>query len=306
MRKKCLEMVHSLAREDERVFFVGSDLGYRTLAEFQEELPGRFVMAGISEAGAVGLAAGLALEGKIPFVNTIATFLCRRAFEQVAVDLCMHDLPVRLIGNGGGVVYAPLGSTHLAIEDIAAMRSLPNMTIVCPADAEEMERFMEKSLEWPHPIYIRLGKGYDPIVTSPEHDFEIGKAQQYRDGGDVLLVTTGVCLGPCLEAADAMVDMGIGCSVLHMPTVKPLDEQALVANAEKVKAVVTVEEHTVVGGLGSAVAETLMEAGGVARAFKRIGLPDVFPDHYGTQKEIMARYGISAEQIVSTCQGLIG
>ncbi|MDC0335706.1 transketolase [Pseudodesulfovibrio sp.] len=306
MRKKCLEMVHELARRDERIFFVGSDLGFGTLKEMQEELPDRFIMEGICEQNAVGLAAGLALEGKIPFVNTIATFIVRRALEQVAMDACLHDLPIRLIGNGGGVVYAPLGSTHLAVEDIALMRALPNMTIVCPADAEEMERFMETTLDWPHPIYIRLAKGYDPIVTDPSHEFKIGKAYAYGQAGDVLLVTTGVGLRFCKDAVEQLAAVGVTASTLYMPTVKPLDVEALCAATGKSRVVLSVEEHSIIGGLGSAVAETLMEAGLGNVAFRRIGLPDVYPDHYGTQHQIMERYGIWPEAIIATVKALLG
>ena len=306
MRKKCLQMVHELARKDERVFFVGSDLGFGTLKEMQDEFPDRFIMEGISEQNTVGLAAGLALEGKIPYVNTIATFIVRRAFEQVAMDACLHDLPLRLIGNGGGLVYAPLGSTHLAVEDIALMRALPNMTIVCPADAEEMERFMETTLDWPHPIYIRLAKGYDPIVTDPSHGFEIGKAYSYGEGSDALLVTTGVGLRFCKDAVELLKQDGVNASILYMPTVKPLDEESLCEAASKVKVVVSVEEHTIIGGLGSAVAETLMEAGQGGVKFKRIGVPDIFPDHYGTQHKIMERYGIWPDGIVGTVKELLG
>lgn len=305
MRKKCLDMVHELARRDERVFFVGSDLGFGTLREMQEEFPDRFIMEGICEQHTVGLAAGLALEGKIPFVNTIATFIVRRALEQVAMDACLHDLPVRFIGNGGGLVYAPLGSTHLAVEDIALMRALPNMAIVCPADAEEMERFMETTLDWPHPIYIRLAKGYDPVVTNPDHEFAIGKSYRYGKKKDALLVTTGVGLRVCKDAVDLLEKNGIGASILYMPTVKPLDAEGLCDAVAGRKAVVTVEEHTILGGLGSAVAETLMEAGLGGVPFKRIGLPDVFPDHYGTQHQIMARYGIWPNGIVSTVKTLL-
>ncbi len=304
MRKKCLEMVHELAREDERITFIGSDLGFNTLDDFRQELPGQFFVEGINEQNVVGMSAGMALEGRIPYVNTIATFFVRRAFEQIAMDLCLHDLPVRLIGNGGGVVYAPLGSTHLAVEDIALMRTLPNMTIVCPADAEEMERFMRVSVDWPHPIYIRLAKGYDPIVTNPDVPFEIGKGVMYREGGDVLLVTTGIGLRVCRAAADLMAEQGIEASILHLPTVKPLDTDAIIKAAGNVKAVIAVEEHTVIGGLGSAIAETLMEAG-VARPFKRVGIPDVFPDHYGTQNLIMERYGIWPEPLVETAKALL-
>src|SRR6266705_2239124 len=142
MRKTSLDMVYELARKDKRVFFIGSDLGIGTLKQFKEEMPERFFMEGVSEANIVGMAAGLALEGKIVYINTIATFLTRRCFEQVALDLCLHKANVRLIANGGGVVYAPLGPTHEAIEDIAIFRALPNMTIIAPGDANEMRRFM--------------------------------------------------------------------------------------------------------------------------------------------------------------------
>ncbi len=157
MRRACLDMVHELAKRDPRVVFVGSDLGPGVLDEMKKEMPDRFYMEGVSEQALIGIAAGLAMEGFIPYVNTIATFITRRCYEQVAVDLCLHNLPVRLIANGGGLVYAPLGPTHQAIEDIAIMRALPNMTVVAPADAEEMRRFMDHTLDWKRPIYIRLG-----------------------------------------------------------------------------------------------------------------------------------------------------
>src|SRR5688500_12796434 len=163
-------------------------------------MPERFFMEGVSEAHIIGMAAGMALEGSIVYVNTISTFITRRCFEQVAVDLCLHKLPVRLIGNGGGTVYAPLGPTHLAIEDIAIMRALPNMTVVCPTDAEEMKRFMAKSIDWPGPIYIRLAKGGDPIVSRPQDGFEIGRAILLREPRDVLIVATGVAVNRALKA----------------------------------------------------------------------------------------------------------
>ncbi|ADU62981.1 MAG: transketolase [Pseudodesulfovibrio sp.] len=304
MRKKCLDMVHELARRDGRVVFIGSDLGFKTLDAFREELPDQFFIEGISEQNVVGMAAGMALEGRIPYVNTIATFIVRRALEQVAMDLCLHDLPVRLIGNGGGLVYAPLGSTHLAVEDIALMRALPNMTVVCPADAEEMERFMDVSVDWPHPIYIRLAKGYDPVVTDPSVPFVIGRGQMYRQGGDVLLATTGIGLRVCLEAAEILDRQGVNASVLHLPTVKPLDTELLLRAVGGVRAVVCVEEHTVIGGLGSAIGETMLEAG-LFRPFRRVGVPDVFPDHYGTQELIMERYGIWPEPVAETALDLL-
>jgi len=165
MRKTCLNVVHELAQKDPRVFFIGSDLGVGTLDAFKKEFPDRFFMEGVSEANIIGMAAGLAFEGKIPYVNTIATFFARRGFEQIVLDLCLHRARVRLIANGGGMVYAPLGPTHEAIEDMAVLRAIPGMTIVAPADADEMRRLMLKSLDYDGPMYIRLAKGGDPIVT---------------------------------------------------------------------------------------------------------------------------------------------
>ena len=187
MRKTCLDMVYELAKQDERVVFVGSDLGVDTLNQFRDEMPERFFMEGVSEQNLIGVAAGLALEGFIPYVNTIATFITRRCYEQVAVDLCLHNLPVKLIANGGGLVYAPLGPTHLAIEDLAIMRALPRMTAVAPCDAEEMRRFMPHTLGLEGPCYIRLAKGGDEVVSDEDFGFTIGKAIMMREPGDVLL-----------------------------------------------------------------------------------------------------------------------
>ena len=172
MRKTCLDMVYELAKRDDRVLFVGSDLAPDLLTQMKTEMPDRFFMEGIAEANVFGMSAGLAMEGYIPFVNTIGTFIYRRAFEQITVDICLHNLPVRMIGNGGGYVYAPLGPTHQATEDIACMRALPNMTVVAVCDAEEMRRFMDCSLDWPQPIYIRLGKGGEQIVDGSQTTFK--------------------------------------------------------------------------------------------------------------------------------------
>ena len=306
MRRKCLDMVYEMAKKDDRIFFIGSDLGFETLKEFREAIPERFIMEGINESHAVGMASGLAMEGKIVYVNTIATFLTRRCFEQVVLDMCMHKINVRLIGNGGGLVYAPLGSTHLAFEDIAIFRALPNMTIVAPADADEMERFMPLTVDYPGPIYIRLAKGYDPIVTNDNTKFEIGKGIPMRKGRDGLIVTTGIGLRISLAAVDILARKGINIAILHLHTIKPLDREKLIEMADPVRAIVSVEEHTIIGGLGSAVAEVLAEADfNKAKRFRRIGIPDVFPDQYGSQDSLMARYKITSDGIVKVIQELL-
>ena len=304
MRKRSLDMVHTLARRDERVVFIGSDLSPNLLGEMKKEFPSRYYMEGIAEANVIGMAAGMAMEGFIPYVNTIATFITRRCYEQVAVDLCLHDLPVRLIGNGGGYVYAPLGPTHQAIEDIAIMRALPHMTVTAVCDAEEMARLMDATLDWPHPIYIRLGKGGDPVISKPERGFAIGKAidmiDEEKGASDVLLVATGVATTQALKAAGALAADGIRCRLLHVHTVKPLDSDAILDAARSTRLVVTVEEHSLVGGLGSAVLEALADKlTGPLPPVKRLGIPDRFSVHYGSQQAPMEDCHIDAKSIGS-------
>jgi transketolase len=306
MRKRCLDEVYELAKKDERIVFIGSDLGVGTLDRFKNEFPDRFFMEGVSEANLVGMAAGLALEGKIVYVNTIATFLTRRCFEQNVLDLGLHNANVRLIANGGGVVYAPLGPTHLAIDDIAIMRAIPNMTVVAPCDANEMARLMPLTVEHKGPVYIRLGKGGDPIVSTDAAPFEIGRAISIIQGDDALLVSTGITLKIALDAAAGLQAQGISAGVLHMPTVKPLDVGAFLAHAAPVEAIVTIEEHSVIGGLGGALAEIVAEAAfDPAKRFKRIGIPDVFPHGYGSQATMMSQCGITAERTMIVVRELL-
>jgi transketolase len=265
----------------------------------KNELPDQFFMEGVSEQYIIGMAAGLAMEGFIPYVNTIATFLTRRCYEQVAVDLCMHDLPVRLIANGGGGVYAPLGPTHLAIEDLAIMRALPNMAVVAPCDADEMNRLMMSTLEWPHPIYIRLARGGDPIVSKDEFGFELGKSIKMKNGADGLFVTTGVMTQLALETADILKADGIDVGVLHVHTIKPFDAAGVISAIEGVKAVVTVEEHIVNGGLGSAVLESCSELRPeLLPKISRVGIPDKFATEYGSQSSLLKHWGITSGKLV--------
>ncbi len=301
MRETSLKMVHELAKKDPRVVFVGSDLGAGALDAMRKEMPERFFMEGVSEAAIIGMAAGLAMDGYIPYVNTIATFITRRCYEQVAVDLCLHNLPVRLIANGGGMVYAPLGPTHMAIEDIAIMRALPNMSVVAVADAEEMKRFMAATLEHPSPIYIRLAKGGDPVVTRPEHGFTLGKAIELKAAGRVGFITTGVMASRALAASEIMAKTNTPAGVLHMPTVKPLDDGAVLALAAKVERLVTVEEHSRIGGLGSAVSELLTDKG-VRTPLLRLALPDQFPEDYGSQEHLLEQAGLSPAAIAEAAQ----
>jgi len=298
MRKTVLDMVCELSKANKDIFFIGSDLSPDLLKQFKEAMPERSFMEGISEANLIGMAAGLALERKIVYVNTIATFLTRRCFEQIVVDLCLHNVNVRLIGNGGGLVYAPLGPTHQAIDDIGILRTIPNMTILAPCDANEMKRLVIQTVDYKGPIYIRVAKGGDPIV-SRDTLIEIGKAVLVREGKDGLIVTTGITLKIALEAAKELEKDGINVSVLHYHTVKPFDKEALIKYSN-VPLIVSVEEHTVIGGLGGVVAEASAELG---RKVKRIGIPDVFAEHYGSQESLMEEFGITKEGIVRVMKG---
>ena len=299
MRKAAIDAVHALARRDPRVVFVGSDLGAGVLDAMREEMPDRFFMEGVSEQAIIGMAAGLAMDGYVPYVNTIATFLSRRCYEQIAIDLCLHNLPVRLLASGGGAVYAPLGPTHMAIEDIAILRALPNMTVVAPVDAPEMQRVMEASLELPGPLYVRIAKGGDPVVSEASRGFAFGRAIVMREPGDVVFVATGVMTTAALSAAQLLADRGIGAGVLHAHTIKPLDAAAIAAAAAPATLVVSVEEHVLTGGLGSAVAETLADAS-VVKPLLRLGLPDRYSRLYGSQAAVLADAGLEPEGIART------
>lgn len=307
MRKSALDAVYDLAKKDKRVVFIGSDLGAGAMDKFRKEMPDRFFMEGVAEQNIIGMAAGLAMDGFIPYVNTIATFLTRRCYEQIAVDLCMHNLPVRLIATGGGMVYAPLGPTHIAIEDMAILRALPNMTVTAPTDAPEATRLVNATLNVPGPVYVRLAKGGDPVVSRESDGFAIGKSILLRKPQDVLFIANGVMVNRCLTASDSLQGRGIGAGVLNVHTLKPLDEEGILAAARGARLVVTVEEHTLMGGLGSAVSEVFMRRlGRAAPQLVTLGIPDVFTEKYGSQDYLLEQYGLQPAQIANTAAAAIG
>ncbi len=306
MRRTCMHEIYLLAKRDQRVVFVGSDIGAGTLDEFKKEMPDRFLMEGISEGHLVGMMAGMALSGKIPYMNTIATFITRRCYEQVLLDAGLHNVKIRLVGSGGGSVYAPLGPTHLALEDIAITRVIPNMTVVAPCDAEEMKRLMPQTLDMPGPMYIRLAKGGDPVISRPDLPFKIGRAITLERGKDVLIISTGIATKVALDASHLLKNKGISTTVIHLHTLKPVDRETLLDAMSSARVVLSVEEHTVIGGLGSIVAEVLSEAGfRDPKKFGRIGFPDTFIHRYGSQNFLMSHYGITAEKTTDAAMRLL-
>ena len=298
MRKTSLNCVGELAKINKDVVFIGSDLGPGVLDEMKHNNPERFFMEGVSEQHIIGMAAGMAMEGFIPYVNTIATFLTRRCYEQIAVDLCLHDLPVKLIANGGGAVYAPLGPTHLAIEDIAILRTLPNMTVLSPCDADEMKRLMKASLDWQHPMYIRLAKGGDKIVSLDDKGFKIGESIEMKSSGDCLFITTGIMTQIALEAAENLSKDGINCGVIHCHTIKPLDTKKIFDVLSNVKIAVTVEEGNLNGGFGSCILEKCSDFyPEFLPKIKRMGIPDEFSKFYGSQNSLLDYWGLNSKNL---------
>ena len=281
-------------------------MGAGTLKEFQEEMPERFFVEGISEAYVIGLAAGLAMSGKIPFVNTIATFLTRRCYDQIAVDVCMSNLDVRLYANGGGLVYAPLGPTHLATDDIALMRALPNMTVIVPADADEMERAVRASDKHKGPIYFRVARGGDPLVSQDEHEFKIGKAIVLREPREILFIATGIMVHRAIEVANQLKSEGIQAGVINVHTIKPLDTKILSGYLSNTPNVISLEEHSIIGGLGSAVAHLIAEGDRHPQGLFRImGIPDCFPEKYGRQGDLVNYFGLESNDILEVSRKML-
>jgi transketolase len=308
MRKTALTCVHRLAQKDDRVVFVGSDVGPGVADEFKEEFPDRFFVEGIAEQYVLGMSAGLALDGFIPYIKTIGTFLTRRCYEQIVVDACLHGLPLRLMADGGGLVYAPLGPTHQAIEDIAIMRCLPNMTVLAPCDPLEAERLTLQTLDVPGPVYLRLAGEEDenPLVSRADLPCELGKAVPLREGDDVLFVTCGTMPAAALEAAEALERDGLSCGVLHFHTIKPLDVAGLAAALGDVRLVCTLEEHVAAGGFGSAVLEGLHALNVAPPRTLRVSLGDRFVTGYGSRDELLARAGLVGPAVADQVRQAIG
>ena len=298
MRTAFIETLFDVAQHDERIVLIVGDLGFGVVTRFMEQLPQQFVNAGVAEQNMTGIAAGMALSGKIVFTYSIANFPVLRCLEQIRNDVCYHNANVRIVPVGGGMAYGSLGISHHATEDIAIMRSLPNMIVMAPGDPVETELATKALIEWEGPAYLRLGRAGEPVVHSAVPDFELGKAITVRPGKDVTLIATGGQLHDSARAADDLAEQGIDARVVSMHTIKPLDAEAVLAAAEETDGIFTVEEHSVIGGLGGAVAELLLESGLRPRHFKRIGLNDTFSSLVGDQEYLRAVYGLDAKGIV--------
>lgn len=292
-----------LARADGRIWCLDSDMGGLE-KQFQAELPEQYVDVGIAEANLMSFAAALASSGVLPFANTMAAFASARALEQVKLDIAYHNLPVRIVATHAGFSAAHYGPTHHATQDLAAMRSLPNMTVLTPADAGETVRLVTAATYLPGPVYLRLGRNPIEPVYDGAPDVTIGRAVELRAGGDVTIVAAGALpVRYALDAAETLAGQGIQARVLNMHTIKPLDVPALAAAAAETAGVVTVEDHSVFGGLGGAVVETLAEHH--PTRVRRVGIADVFCQRPGTHAEQLAAAGVSPAHVVSAALAVL-
>jgi transketolase len=285
MRTAFIETLCDLASRDERIWLLTGDLGYSVLERFATRFPDRYVNVGVAEQNMIGIAAGLARCGKMPWVYSIANFPTFRCLEQIRNDVCYHDGNVKIVAVGAGFAYGPHGYTHHGLEDVAILRALPNMTVVAPADPVETRLATKAIAHVPSPCYLRLGKAREAVVHEHEPDFALGKAILVRPGSDLTLISTGGMLEETLAVAARLETTGIEARVLSMHTVKPLDAEAIRCAAEETEAIVSVEEHSITGGLGSAVAEVLAESGTGVR-FRRFGVPDELRHAVGSQSHL--------------------
>lgn len=299
MRKSFIKALTDLASRDERIFLLTADLGFGVFEEFARRFPTRFVNTGVAEQNMTGVAAGLALSNKIVFTYSIGNFPTIRCVEQIRNDVCYHELNVNVVCVGGGFAYGALGLSHHATEDLGVMRCLPNMTVVAPGDPVEAALATKAVYEIAGPCYLRLGRAGEIVVHASPPRFKIGKAITLQDGKDITLIATGGMLPTVLKAAALLKQEGISARVLSMHTVKPLDAESVLAAAHDTGKIVTVEEHSVIGGLGSSVAEVLAEAAGRQVVLKRMGVSDGFCHEVGNQEHLRKVYGLSVEGIVS-------
>ena len=298
MRNRFSETLTKLAEKDPSIILVVGDIGFNVFDSFIEKFPDRFINAGVAEANMIGTAAGLAMAGFKPVVYTIIPFLIMRTFEQIRVDLCMHNLPVILVGVGGGLSYDTLGPTHHAIEDIAIMRAIPNMSVISPCDPNEVEWAFKKSLTINGPTYLRLGKGGEENLIDEKTKKEQVSVDStlIHEGSDVLICSTGYILKEVLEANKILKEKNISCSIVHSHMLKPFKDKNITNELNGKKLVVTVEEHNIIGGLGDIVS-TLMTNIGNNPPLLKLGINDTFVKEIGSRSYQLDIHKINAKSI---------
>jgi len=297
------EALVELAAVDERIVVLGADLTGSTRTDwFADRYPDRFFDFGIAEQNMLNAAAGLSLVGKIPWVSTYGVFVAGRAWDQIRTTTCYSNLNVKIGGAHGGISVGPDGATHQALEDVATMRVLPNMSVIVPADYHETKKAVAWACKHVGPVYVRFGREPVPVVTQPEDPFEWGKANLIQDGGDVTIANNGPVLKQAMQALELLQQKGISARLLNIHTVKPIDREAIAKAARETGAIVSVEEHQVAGGFGSAVAEVVVQEHPVPMRF--IGIQDRFGES-GTPEQLFEEFGLTAKHIVAAVEDVL-
>ncbi|HLC94600.1 MAG TPA: transketolase C-terminal domain-containing protein [Patescibacteria group bacterium] len=298
MRGAIIGKIHELMKTNDKIYFLTGDLGYSVLEGIEKDFPRRFINVGVAEQNMMGIAAGLAMTGKKVFVYSIIPFVTMRCFEQIRDDICYHNLNVKILGVGSGLSYGLLGSTHFALEDVGIMRLLPRMAIVAPADPLEGSLMVKEVLARRGPVYMRIGKKDEKQIFKTPFPLHIGKGIILRKGHDVVIFSSGPILHVVLAVEEKLRRLGVSSTVVNMHTLKPLDEELVRTVSQGKKAVVTVEEHSIIGGLGGAVCETLSRAGGFCEKVLSLGTNDEFITHIGSQDYLRGKLGLSVDAIV--------
>lgn len=303
MRKGFGRGLKQAGEEDLRVVALAADLTESVQMQlFKESFPERFVQVGVAEQNLVTVASGMASVGKIPFAGSYAAFSPGRNWEQIRTTICLNDQPVKIVGSHAGISVGPDGATHQMLEDIALMRVLPNMVVIAPGDSIEAEKATMAIAQNNKPSYLRLAREASPVFTTPLTQFEIGKAYVLREGRDVTLLGTGTMTYRCLLAAEKLAKDGVSAEVVHVPTIKPLDEKTILGSTKKTGRVVTVEEAQIAGGFGSAISELLSEK--QPMQVLRIGMKDEFGES-GSAEELYDKFGLSVKSIVNSIHSFV-
>ncbi|MDR1256973.1 MAG: transketolase family protein [Spirochaetaceae bacterium] len=305
MRNAYGDALFNLMARNEKLITLIADNDPVRFADMQKEYAGRVLNFGIAECNMVGAAAALANEGLIPVVFAINSFLVYRALNFINCDICRKKLNVKFVGASCGVIMNKFGPTHHSTEDIAALRALPNLTLLSPASAKEVAPVLEKAVSLEGPVFIRLGKAFETEIYETSPRFEIGKSSRLRDGNDITVIAAGSIIADAIEAAKLLETEGFTAEIVNMSTIKPLDEAAVIASAKKTGRIVTVEEHSIYGGLGCAVSECLLKAGVPLKGFDIMGFNDTFCTDYGWHRDLKRAYGLSPEHIFERCKKLL-
>lgn len=304
MRKTFVNTILKMARTDKNIFLLTGDLGFSILENFRDEFPDRFFDVGVAEADMIGIAAGLALSGRTVFVYSIIPFAVMRCFEQIRNDVCMQNLNVKIIGVGAGLSYGSAGPTHHSICDMSIMRSLPNMAVISPDSTSETEYAVRASVENQGPVYIRLGKGAAYKNVELTENFSIGKGIVLKEGTDITVISTGDIMERAGNVVENLEGKGFSVGFVNMHTIKPIDKELIIESAKKTKLIFTIEEHSIIGGLGSAVAEVLSESS-YKVIFKRFGLKDSFVKLVGGRNYLLDKNGLSVKEITANIISLV-